>query len=221
MAYYTSFLKITWGGTFEAEEEVWTNGLNFADQSIVPMNLEETFDETITDVAAAIQAWHTNVDTGISNRCRLEWVKYALIATDGKYLVDPFVYDYPTPINGGSTGAIETQRSLALSFKTPNTRGPASNGRIYVPAFRLGVGINGRLATTDQEDFVAAGKVFIDAINAAVSGRPDVLRVAVVSKVGAGTSSYVTSVRAGDVIDSQRRRKNKMREVYAELPIVP
>lgn len=216
MPYLAPFMKVTWGGTFDGEEEIWTNGLNFPIGDGVEADPQVVLDATITNVAATIQAWHTNSDTGISNRCRLEWIKYATIGTDGRYIGDAAIYDYPAPVNGGSPGSIETQRSLCLSFKTAERRGAGANGRIFVPAFRLGVATNGRLGTSDQADFLAAGRTFILNMNTEIQPGLPGSAVSVMSNVGSGSEHEVLRVRVGDVIDSQRRRKNKMLENYIE-----
>jgi hypothetical protein len=210
------FIRISWGGSFDGEEEIWSNNLNFSELGSQDPDAADVLSRVNTEVSAAIQAFHTNVDVGISNRCRLEWIKYAIIGSDFKYIGDAAVYDFPTPINGGSTGSIETQRSLAVSFKTAVTRGPSSNGRFYIPAYRLGVGTNGRVTTTDQEDLLAAAITFVDDLNFAVHGAGYPAHLSVVSQVNGGSFSWVEKVRIGDVIDSQRRRKNKMKEIYVE-----
>ena len=214
MTYESPFVRLTWGGSFEAEEEQWSNGLSIAQPGGITQAQKEFLAVGINTLAGIIEDWHINVDAGISNRCRLEWVKIALIDEEGHYIGDADEYQFLVPVNGGSTGAIETQRSLAVSFKTAVRRGPASNGRIYIPAFRIGVATDGRLSTADQTDCLAAALIFIADINSEVDSVLPTAAVSVVSAQGSGAQEPVTSIRVGNVIDSQRRRKNKMIETY-------
>ena len=208
------FIRLTWGGTFDGEEEIWSNNLSLVPDGNFPVYWD---DATVSpQIIAAVNAWHTSDGAGISNRCKLAWIKIANIRTDGTYGDEPFIYDFPTPVSGGSIGSIETTRSLAVSFKTQFARGKAANGRFYIPAFNENVSTNGRLATATQENVLEAAVLFIDAINAALEPA-----IAGSARVGVTANAEVaprhavaTTVRVGDVIDSQRRRKNKMLENY-------
>jgi hypothetical protein len=219
MPYPTQFIRLTWGGGFQAEEEQWSNGLNFASPSGFVNSEFQALGDVLPLIGTIIQAWHTNPDAGISNRCTLEWVKIALIGTNTSYAEEAIEYQYIAPVAGGSTGAIETQRSLAVSFKTAVRRGPASNGRFYIPAYRLGVGSDGRVTTSDQTDLLAAALVFIADLNDEISNVLPTTSLHVMSAQGSGHQEPVTSIRVGNVIDSQRRRKNKMIETYVSGPL--
>lgn len=220
--YNQPFVRLTWGGTFDGEEEIWTNNL-----SIVGVNgtLPAVWTaETIpTAITTAIGAFHSAAASQISSRAKLAWVKVATIGIDGKYQTEAVTYDYPTPVAGGSAGSVETTRSLAVSLKTQFPRGLAANGRFYIPGFNATVGTNGRVTTANATGLLGTATTLINALNVAFDA-------AITESVKVGVTAFAevnprqavaTSIRIGDVVDSQRRRKNKMLETYVSGPVAP
>lgn len=217
-SYAHQFVRLTWGGTFDGEEEIWTNNL-----SIINPDADLPFALTTvpTSIVTVIQTWHENGDAGITSRAKLAWIKLAAIKTDGTYVDEAVLYDFPAPIAGGSLGSVETTRSLAVSFKTSYVRGKAANGRFYIPGFNEAVGTNGRLTGTTQGNVLGAAQAFLVDLNVAVGTdiSPDaVIGVTSYAETGA-RSARIDEVRIGDVIDGQRRRKNKMLENYVSSSV--
>lgn len=114
-----------------------------------------------------------------------------------------------SPAPGTGVFALPPQNSLVVSLRT-NTAGARGRGRMYLPGpAAVGLTNAGRLDTGARAAMVPALKAFFDAFNA----RANVFPVAVASSAG----NFVTTVNTialGDVIDTQRRRRDTLPESY-------
>jgi len=127
-----------------------------------------------------------------------------------------------TVVNGASVGTITgglnptgtqdtpPQQSIVSSMVTAG-RGPRNRGRLYIPV-HVSANATGALVSSGAISAVnTATKTAINAYNA-ISG----IRCGVVSRTH-GTYSDVTFVRAGNQYDTQRRRREGVRETYTSL----
>lgn len=123
-----------------------------------------------------------------------------------------------TPVPGtGSSVVLPFQSSLVFSLRSvlPGARG---RGRLYWPAtglalngttMRPNVGVTGTIAT--------AAKTYLAAIESAVDGVIDeTVGLAVWSRTS-GSAALVSRILVGDIIDTQRRRRDSLPESYAEV----
>lgn len=219
MQYAYNHIKLTWGGIIYSGEDIFTNGihLGFTDRDI---GYETTSVEGLAWLSAVqdlVSAWFSNVGTGICNKAELKWMKAANIGIDGKYIEEPYIWDYLTTVVGGNTANIAPQLSLALSMQSNKLRGVAKDGRIYPPL--TGVpGATGRVFAPATP--AATFQTLLTSINALPGFNGSVSpKVILVSDKGTGESQYVTKVRVGNVIDTQRRRRNKFVEEYVTVPV--
>lgn len=92
--------------------------------------------------------------------------------------------------------------------------GSRNRGRAYLPAVAAsGLTTAGRITSTVRGELLTAYAGWLTSLDAAGS-QPIVL-----SEVGGGAVSFITSVRIGDVIDTQRRRRGSLAESYASATI--
>ena len=218
MAYPQPLIKLSFGGSM-ADEDIWTNGLSI---------IQNTAADTIAlfgsleaqDFAAAAAAFYVNGSPSANNYVSLDWIKIALVGTDGKYLQDAKIYDLPVPDTGAGTFAVSPQDSVVVSLVTDFKRGLAKRGRIYLPAgFSVPVATDGRLSSTSITGLLAKVKIFFDAIEVIISGGDLGGRIVVASSVGAGMFHEVTSLEIGNIMDNQNRRRNRLQEIYTSLAL--
>lgn len=229
MAYAHKNLKITFGGRLYGNQEIWTNGLTVGhEDKDFDGFVYQGDDVTRRAIRDAIVEWFTSRDAYISQDAKLEWVKFAVIGTDGKYAVgDDGGYELNETLDfdaysGGEDRQVAPQLSVALTLETAVRRGAGRYGRIYPPL----TGVSG----TDGYDVhyqsrASAFAKLINDINDCMDGpltddsvQP---RVIVASNVGSGRNATVANIKVGKVIDTQRSRRNALTEDYTVLPITP
>jgi hypothetical protein len=203
-------LYLQWGGALPGGE-IWSNGLRLAP---APNAAAPVFDQAILNGAvAAISAYHARQTTWASPRAILQYVKLNAITVAGKYADnvthEAVVANIPGGGNVDNTPA--NQVSLCVSLTTAVSRGPAHRGRFYTPLPCVLPAADGLLGIGDALNAKNSAQTLITALNAIT---PNV-QVAVMSrKAGAPGSRFVTGVQVGRVLDTQRRRRNKLAEAY-------
>lgn len=108
----------------------------------------------------------------------------------------------------GTSVPTPPQNAICVSMLT-GLAGARNRGRFYLPPpVSSAVTTTGRLGTTQQTALVDGLGVAFSGL--ATAGFTPIVR----SSVGGGAETVVTSVRVGNVIDTQRRRRNAIAEVY-------
>lgn len=111
------------------------------------------------------------------------------------------------------------QTSIVLSLRS-NTPGASGRGRLYWPA--LGAGIDAatmRLSTPSAALISSAASSYLDLIETTLKERlhpsPSLIdfKLCVVSPTR-GTRTDITRIEVGDILDVQRRRRDKLAESY-------
>jgi len=221
MAFSTAHLYLTFGGFLPGAEQ-WQCGLRMA------FPTGATYADGAQDVgleasADALIAWFTSSDAGISPRATLEWVKQAVIGTDGTYLTAPGIVEISPPEVGASSaegGVVPNQISLVATLLTGTSFGDAQRGRIYTPMPATTVGTDGKIASGHAQNLADSVAALIGDLNdIRTGGAPEV--VVVMSRKGAGTTRPVTSVSVGQVLDTHRSRRTSLDEgTRAEAAVV-
>ena len=113
-----------------------------------------------------------------------------------------------------SDAGLPAQCSPCLSLTTA-TAGSRARGRMYLPPpDTSSLGASGRLAAGFRTAWVGALDTFFSSM---VGGGHSPV---VISAVGGVWTTYpVTTIRLGDVIDTQRRRRNNIAEVYTTASV--
>lgn len=214
MAYPQRLARLVFAGSLWRDEEIWT----------ISMHLRPT--EPGADLPApyaawpAAAAWFTGVGARISNAARMHYVKLNEINEQGLYARENESFRHDHPVVGGVRGPIQGTAwpavTYAVTLRTTNYRGPASRGRFYVPAPAPSQDAEtGRIPTTDCNEMATAAATFIGRLNVDLAP----WKVVVASNAHS-TMADVTGVEVGDVMDTQRRRRNSMPEARVAWPLI-
>ena len=174
-----------------------------------------------TDSNLSLTAMHSAWNTGITNF----WATAtALFCTDVETTRATTVE--VDPVSGGQlTGAESTRADAGTSTATclpfqcapvvtlrTSTLSRAGRGRFYAPSLAVDQVAAGRMTTAARDTLADAAE---DLIQGLTAGGGNV----VIYHRGLGTTTTVTSLDVGDVIDTQRRRRNKLIEARTSRPL--
>lgn len=218
MVYAHKVARVTLSGTMFGGTEIWSTGFFIgardADLPSAPTQLSA---DAIRD------AWSTffiSDAAKISKEYVFTTAKVASIGSDGHTVESEVFYSHPaTTISGYSTHSsnLPPQCALVSTLTTVRPRGLASKGRMYLPGVIGPVTATGKLTSSDVSGIANGMKTFYDAVNASF----DVPGQIILAAKGTGAfpgltaqNEWVTGFKIGDVVDTQRRRRNNLVETY-------
>lgn len=222
MTYSQTHYYLTWGGNIGTPaQDIWQCGVRLIDDESAPGNFDLP---SVAQVQAlydgALTTFHTNNVNAISSGATMTWAKVAKIGVDGKYIGDAVLYEGAVRAGAASsTIQASPQDALCVTLWSGSHLGEANYGRFYMPWSCPNVSsTTGRILSAAT--IATNAKTLLDSFSTAASNWHPLdsteYVVAVMSKVGAGTSKVAKFVRVGDVKDTQRRRRNAIREVYSQ-----
>lgn len=208
------------------DTEQWSCGLRIiTDDNANTVGMWETAAPNLLEpMAGYVAAWFIRAGSKISNKARLDKVSLNSIGSDGNYSDpgNPHDFDYvaASAPTGASLSTSWPQLTVVVSLRTAVARGYGTHGRVYTPA-ACAAATTGLITAGDAGGMATSFKDLIEDINGeadlALAGFP---RVGVVSNMGEpGASRIVTRVLVGNVIDTQRRRRNSLVEAYSEAVV--
>ena len=178
-----------------------------------------TADAALDDLVKDLSTWMAASNSASS--ASLAWVKFNEI--------DPLTRRYKsstetheriltTPVKGRVEGFGMPQQTLCISLLTGAKRGLASRGRFYPPATIASLGADGTVNPNAVQATAAAARTLITNLNN-WPGTDTPMGGSVVVLGGNGVTRPVTAVSVGNVMDTQRRRRSKLRESYTTLAL--
>lgn len=224
MPYDRQHLRIQWLFEDLSSDEIALTGLNY---SVIPAwsGAAAAMGEAdiVGSVGAALTARMSTmlavVDFRWADYSQLNGVKVSAVGTDGKILTDPKIHADSTPANG-TTANVSPQETIVCSLRSGTSIGTANYGRMFLPhtRFNYPAGTSSANATATQI-CNAAFKVFVNGVtsdlNAALA---DTVQPFIMSNFDPiRASKPVLRTRVGNVVDTQRRRRNNIPEIYNEL----
>ncbi len=222
--YDIQHVLLTWGGKLPGNES-WSCSLRLAEQSHVPGSNYVPLEEEIASwlggsIKDAVLAYHTRPGTRIHSAAKLSFAKLNAIGVNCKYLRDGNSHEYVfADVAGGSAQDITypNQVALAVSLTTGYSRGPAHRGRYYLPLPSVPLTPDGVLDPVYVNMIKGSTKTFLEAV-ADVPGidAPNSLTPTVMSrKAGNPMHRAITGIDVGRVLDTQRRRRRSLKELYS------
>jgi hypothetical protein len=170
----------------------------------------------------------------LSAYAQVHYAKLFAVGVDGKALApdgfgqgSPALLTYKTgsqPNGNGSSNVLPPQIAIVASHRTRQT-GRGGQGRQYRPAVdNDSVTDGGRLTSGAQAATLASHVAALESAKVTIAAETYV-RPAVITNTGTAAApnlnrySVITSVRVGDVLDTQRRRRNQLVETYLETSL--
>jgi len=225
MAYDRQFLRVSFLFTIALTDEVAVTSINY---SVVP---------NWTGAAAALAEVDLGTGTGTSllgrmatlmgtaqvgwaDYSRLNAVKIAAVGTNGLNLTDPKLFEDSTPASGASTTTLP-QSTIVGTLFSGTSFGTANYGRMYLPHTKFQAA-----AGTPRPDISVVSTVcttfagFVSGVTTDLNAdTTDTVQPFIMSNAAPAPSKPVHQVRVGDITDTQRRRRNRLKEVYAAVTL--
>lgn len=223
MVYAHRVNRVTISGTMFNGAEEWSTGFFLGQEGA------DAADGSDAGAAAILAAWETffeHTNSKISSSYRVTQAKIAAIDTNGHTEPDHVYYAYPgSTITGSSAiNTLPPQCSLVVTLLSDRPRGKASKGRMYLPGIAtLPDAATGKLLSATVGAIADNLKTFFDAL----VGHVDIPDQLILAAKGTGPvpaltaqNDFVETIRVGDVIDTQRRRRNGLVETYTSRVLV-
>jgi hypothetical protein len=218
-----------WGGTLPGGE-IWSNSIRLASDGTGNSADVPDFEAMQTwlhgPAKDAVAAFHARADTGVHAQAKLTFLKMNVVDMNGHYIENTtFEHAYSPVVAGGSQANLHpNQCTLVVSTCTAFERGPAHRGRFYLPLCAKSIdSATGGIGGPEAMLVAVSAATFLSelhdqpGIDAGVSGD---VHVCVMSSQGTGATNRIIAVEVGTVIDTQRRRRNAMTEVYQRAALV-
>jgi hypothetical protein len=218
VAYANSHIKITIFGTSFGGAEEWSTGFRMGSEAEGSGN----FGIGAGWLAAVLPLWQTFWQDTAVDFCphyRTVGIKAALTLEDGKTdLANVETLAYGSPIAPAGTGTnLPPQCAIVAQLAAASPVGLGAKGRMYLPATTHQLDATGHIPNADALAIANGLRTFLDGCENATNspgyvinaskGRPGVPFTAPVNR-------RVTTVRVGNVVDTQRRRRNGLSETY-------
>lgn len=217
-------MRATIHGTCYSGAEIWSTSFYVGSVGADAAAPTQAFADAIRTAWTTL---YTSTAMKISSQYQTSEVKLALLDTAGKTDLATVTYaPYGTPANGWySGGSYPPQVALAVTLEHTGARGLAAKGRMYFPGPGYQLTNTGTLSGTDIAGGATAVKTFLDAVNAAAPSGNKVILASQGRRVkgsdgkyepvpGTAVNALVDRVKIGSVLDTQRRRRNGLVEVY-------
>lgn len=122
-----------------------------------------------------------------------------------------------SPQAGTGTAPHPYQTSAVISLRTA-LAGASGRGRLYWPATGMAIDVSTlRMGNSEHLALPAAAASYLTGIHTAIDATLDGIGLVVWSRKGAGSTNNVTSIQAGNIFDTQRRRRDQLIETYAAV----
>ena len=174
-----------------------------------------------TDSNLSLTAMHSQWNTGITNF----WATATALFCEDVETTRATTVEIDPATGGQLTGAESTRSDAGTSTATclpfqcapvvtfrTSTLSRAGRGRFYAPSLAVDQVAAGRMTTAARDTLADAAEELVQGLTSAGGN-------VVIYHRGSGTTTTVTSLDVGDVIDTQRRRRNKLIEARTSRPL--
>lgn len=217
MAFAYKNVRATIFGTCYEEQEEWSTGFYLGKvdgDAAAPSNA------AADRILVHWEAFFETAVVQVSNKYKTTGVKLSLINTNGTTdVAATIIRNYVVqPVGPDGNIKYPPQISYVATLQSALTTGPGSKGRMFLPGICCAIEDNGRMNSGNTGNKALHFKNFLDAINADGAIPDNVILASqgrTVAPVVSPLNTIVTRIRCGDVYDTQRRRRNGMRENYS------
>lgn len=209
-------------GTSGSASDYWSTGLRFGIPGTDVVYDEAKLQTFVQACFTAATTFHADVTSVVGTACWLDNCSAARIGLNGKYNPSTQVTKFSTGGASAGTGTVVLpwNSALVVSLRTPNPRGPASNGRSYWPMLAGAIiGTTGRISSSVVSNRLANFRTMLNSMNTAANVYDPGMKVRVFSNIGLGSAATVTGIRSDDRVDSIERRENQIPSVWTSLPV--
>lgn len=225
MAYAQPHVKLTANGVLTSTEEIFSFGFKLATAGAQwNMDIWQSLVDNPDDIVSAVTAFFQDPDGYIPETWALQTVKLALIGTDGKYMTAPIEVVFNPTLPGGANATLygyAPQLSTVITLISSKFRDPGRYNRFYIPSVAIATA-SGKMDPIRQTQIATRAQEFIDNVNEAAQDIDPTFKICIVSQGNATTAPlqpYAEELSVGQVLDTQRRRRNKLAENYVVVPI--
>lgn len=216
MAFAHKVNRVTMSGTMYGGNEVWTTGFWAGSTS---GDAPAPTDAAAEMVADAWEVFFTATGTAISYLWHTDTVKITPYNAAGTIDVGGIkTFSYPAAIVGQSGGAGNPpQVALVATLVAGNGIGNGGKGRMFIPGLTAGVDTTGHIPTGTANGIAAGIATFLATVNSSIDNPGLAINAAKTAPVTGflAINRELTSVKVGNVYDTQRRRRNALSEVYS------
>lgn len=216
MAYPYQVARVTLSGDCFNSTEIWSTGFFLGWEG---QDANEITPQGLADISTAWSTFFNATTSFISDKYRYLQCKAVQVSQDGKTIDGSAQYHYPaTPVLGKNFATtLPAQCALVATLASDVPRGLASKGRMYLPGVGAAINTDGKVPAATRDGVALNLKNFFDAIalDTDMPGRPVLASLGHAPLNTGGTIKLIQQIRVGDVVDTQRRRRNQLTEVYA------
>lgn len=197
--------RIELQGTVSTNRDIWSCSLS------APTQPDLEFVANATIEAFLAEVWNASgIGTNWSSQTSFTSVRASEVDAAG-HIVSTFTSTEELPEDGnGSSGQIPSECSIVCSLVTA-LAGGSHRGRIYLPPVcKDALDGDGLLAVASRNSIADGMQSFLQALNLGLTGHGEVD----VFSPTLGVLTPVVAIKVGRVVDSQRRRRNRIPESY-------
>ena len=200
----------------------WTSQSNFLCEGGINDLDPATY---LTTVGEAIKTWFEATNTAISGAVIITDLSLYAVGANGRVVsldVGPAKATAvpKAALDGANAGGLlPLQIAQVVSLRTNNSS-KRGRGRVYLPGMTSTSisGTNGTMNATFRTNMLGTFKTLLEALSIGSGGSPPIVRPVV---IGSPWTTYyqVTEIRMGNLLDTQRRRRRQLEEVYTVAAI--
>jgi hypothetical protein len=198
--------------------ETWSIGLR---TGAVAIPTTAQLDALASNVATLFQACISSGTDGIQARNPTTWTFESVTArhVTAAGLTDRLGNPQIATTAGGSATQYQPDQIAVVFTLLSATPGRSGKGRVYIPVLSIAGIVASRLTFAQISDFADTFALFLGGISIMTGGGIGPFPICVQSRLGPGVPSQVTAVSVGDVMDTQRRRRDKLVENRVSMPV--
>lgn len=228
--YKHSFIKMTLNGSLADGQDIFNCGINLAVNNKTPETEADLLNERLFKayvenrgeaIKTSTKEFWTNSDMDIPGGVKLEYIKFSLVGQDGKVSTEPAVIDLGSIAGSLSTASYVPQISSVITLQSDKWRDPGKYNRFYLPV--AAPNGNGQWKISDTKTKAETTAKYLKTLKATVTDM-DITNTIVPAAVSSsdkikGNFLPITTVKVGNLYDTQRRRRNAINEQYLSAPV--